>query len=75
MALREVRECLESLGEMLAKVDTANRGSAQDAHFDFSVLSDEELGALEALVAKAANRPASKPELLVPETQARIAKG
>jgi hypothetical protein len=74
VALREVRECLALLGEMLAKEDTASGGSVQDEHFDCSVLSDEELWALEALLAKAANRPAWKPELLVPETLARIAK-
>jgi transposase len=74
VALREVRECLESLGEMLAKADTASGGPTQDEHFDWSVLSDDELWALEALMAKAANRPAWKPELLVPETLARIAK-
>jgi hypothetical protein len=28
VALREVRECLESLGEMLAKSETANGGTA-----------------------------------------------
>jgi transposase len=54
VALREVRECLESLGEMLSKADTASSGPAQDEHFDWSVLSDDELWALEALMAKAA---------------------
>src|ERR1700676_5605541 len=29
VALREVRECLESLGEMLARADTASGGSPQ----------------------------------------------
>jgi transposase len=53
VALREVRECLESLGQMLAKADAVNSSSAQHANFDFSVLSDEELSALEAIVAKA----------------------
>jgi hypothetical protein len=75
VALREVRECLESLGEMLAKEDTASGGSVQNEHLDYTVLSDEELWALEALLAKAANRPAWKTELLVPETLARITKG
>jgi hypothetical protein len=70
VALREVRECLKSLDEMLAKADTASGGLAQDEHFDYSVLSDEELDTLEALIAKAAGRPARKPEAL-----ARIAKG
>ena len=45
MALREVRECLESLGEMLAKADTGSGGSSQDEHFDCGVLSDDELRA------------------------------
>jgi hypothetical protein len=75
VALREVRECLESLSEMLAKADTASGGPAQDEHFDWSVLTDDELWALDTIMAKAANRPAWKPELLVPETLARIAKG
>jgi transposase len=75
VALREVRECLKSLGEMVAKAETANGGSAQDKQFDYSVLSDDELSALEALLAKVASRPARKPELLVPDTLAPIAKG
>jgi hypothetical protein len=29
VALREVRECLESLGEMLAKANTANGGTTE----------------------------------------------
>jgi hypothetical protein len=62
VALREVRECLESLGEMLAKADAANGGSVQKEECDFSVLSDDELWALEALLAKAQGRPAWKPE-------------
>jgi hypothetical protein len=72
VALREVRGCLESLGEMLVEADAANGSSKQEEQFDFSVLSDEELGALEALLAKATSRPAYKPELLAPETLARI---
>ena len=81
VALREVRECLESLGEMLATADATNGGPQQEIHFDFSVLSDEELWALEALLAKAEVRDASgstagrqpyKPELLEPGTLARI---
>jgi hypothetical protein len=75
VALREVRECLESLSKMLEKAGTASGGSTQDEHYDWSVLTDEELWAVEALLAKAAKRPAWKPELLVPETLARIAKG
>ena len=54
---------------------TASAGSTQDEHYDWSVLSDEELWAVEALLAKAAKRPARKPELLVSETLARIAEG
>jgi transposase len=53
VALREVRECLESLGEMLAKADAVNGGSAHEAHFDFSLISDDELSALEAILTKA----------------------
>jgi hypothetical protein len=34
IALREVRGCLESLGEMLAKADAVSGGSAQDRHFE-----------------------------------------
>jgi hypothetical protein len=60
---------------MLAKAETANGGSAQDKQFDCSVLSDDELSALEALLAKVASRPARKPELPVPDTLAPIAKG
>jgi len=59
---------------MLAKADTASGGSAQDEHFGWSVLSDDELWALDALMAKAANRTAWKPELLVSDTLARIAR-
>jgi hypothetical protein len=75
VAVREIRGCLETLGEMLAKADAASGGSAQHEHFDCTVLSDDELWALEALIAKASTRPPWKPELLVPETLARIAKG
>jgi transposase len=65
VALREVRECLESLGEMLAKADEVDGGPAgEKQQYDFSVLSDDELWALEALLAKAASRPAHKPEAL-----------
>jgi hypothetical protein len=56
VALREVRECLESLGEMLEKADTASVGSAQDQLCDWGMLSDEELHALEALLTKALSR-------------------
>ena len=47
VALREVRQCLESLGEMLAKADSANGGPDQEKHIDFSVLSNKELGRLQ----------------------------
>lgn len=75
VALREVRVCIGTLGEMLATAETANKGTAQEEKFDFSVLTDEELSAIEALLAKAQRRSAWKPELLTPETLARIAKG
>jgi len=64
--------------------NSANGGPDQEKHLDFSVLSNEELWALEALLAKAgvcealgsvANRQHYKPELLEPETLARIANG
>jgi hypothetical protein len=60
VALREVRECLESLGEMLAKADTASGGLTQTEHFDYSVLSDEELDTVDAIFAKVAGRSAPK---------------
>ncbi len=75
VAVREIRGCLETLGEMLTKADAVNGGSAQAAHFDFSVLGDDELSTLEALVSKAQGRPAHKPDPLAPETMARITKG
>jgi hypothetical protein len=56
VALREVRECLESLGEMLAKADMASGGSPQSEQFDASLLSDAELDIAEALIAKATGR-------------------
>ena len=83
MALREVRECLESLGEMMANADAAPGGLQQNKPFDLSLLSDEELWALEALLAKAqvgealgsaGGRQPYKPEVLEPETLKRIAK-
>jgi hypothetical protein len=49
VALREVRECLESLGEMLAKV-AVNSGPAQDERMDLSRLTDEQLAQLRALM-------------------------
>jgi hypothetical protein len=60
VALREVRECLKSLGEMLAMANTASGGLTQTEHFDYTLLSDEELDTLDALFAKVAGRPASK---------------
>lgn len=70
---------------MLAKADAFNGGPVQDECMDLSRLSDEELWALEALLAKAracetlaggtAGHQPYKPELLEPETLARIAKG
>jgi len=83
VALREVRECLETLGDMLAKTEAVKGGPKEEKHFDLSVLSHDELWALEALFAKAginealgsaAGRQPYKPELLEPETLARIAK-
>ena len=72
VALREVRECLESLGEMLEKTDEINGGPAEEKQqYDFSVLSDDELWALEALLAKAGRRPAHRPEALAPITLQR----
>ena len=70
VALREVRECVESLGEMLAKADTASGGSSQSEHFDLSLLSDAELDIAEALIVKATGRQPRKPETL-----AQIAEG
>jgi transposase len=51
VALREVRECLESLGAMLANARGGDQ--PQEIKYDFTALSDEELWALEALLAKA----------------------
>ncbi len=53
VALREVRECLESLGEMLAKADAFNGGPMPDKCFDFSRLSDEELHQVANILEKA----------------------
>ena len=50
VALREARECLESLGEMLAKADTSSGGSVQDERMDLSRLSDEQLRQLVELM-------------------------
>lgn len=64
VALREVRECLESLGEMLAKADAVNGEPLQTEQYDLSMLSGDELWALEAIFAKAKGRPAWKLEAL-----------
>jgi transposase len=53
VALREVRECLKSLGEMLAKADAFNCGPMPDKCFDLSRLSDEELHQVADILKKA----------------------
>jgi transposase len=53
VALREVRECLKSLGEMLAKADAFNGGPMPDKCFDLSRLSDEELHQVADILKKA----------------------
>jgi transposase len=50
VALREVRECLESLGEMLAKAKTSE--PEQDEHWDVSRLSDAELRQVSGILEK-----------------------
>ena len=62
VALREVRECLESLGEMLAKADTASGGPAENPQFDATLLTDEELDIAATLIAKAIGHPARNDE-------------
>jgi hypothetical protein len=62
VALREVRECLESLGEMLEKSNEVDGGRADKEQYDFTVLSDDEFWALEALLAKASSRAPAKPQ-------------
>lgn len=52
----EVRECLESLGEILAKADAVKCEQAQESRLDLTVLTNEELWALESLLAKAGVR-------------------
>ncbi len=56
VALREVRECVESLGEMLAKADATNGATEQDKCFDLSRLSDEELRQVADILEKAHTR-------------------
>jgi len=51
VALREVRECVESLDEMLAKA--AARPPVRDERCDYSRLSDEQLQQFRALLAVA----------------------
>jgi hypothetical protein len=53
VALREVRGCLESLGEMLAKADVANANQVQNERWDCSRLSDEELRQVSEILEKA----------------------
>ena len=53
VALREVRECLESLGDMLSKANTATAVQAQTECWDYSRLSDEELRQIMILLDKA----------------------
>src|SRR5712692_9128441 len=50
VALREVRECLKALDEMLANADAVNGGSMQDDRMDLSRLTDEQLRQLEELM-------------------------
>jgi hypothetical protein len=50
VALREVRECLESLSEMLEKADTVNGEPVQDKRLDLSRLTDEQLRQLDELM-------------------------
>jgi len=50
VALREVRECQKSLGDMLSRADAADGLAAQDERWDMSRLSDEQLQQLEALM-------------------------
>ena len=53
VALREVRECLKSLGEMLASADVVNESRMQDGCWDYSRLSDEEVRLVEEILQKA----------------------
>ena len=63
VALREVRECLESLGEMLANADAANGVREHEMDWDYSLLSDEELRQVTDILDKAyvGPRPGPKP--------------
>jgi len=65
---------------MLAKAEAAKSRPEQQNYFDFRALSNDELWALEAILAKAGvndalggagGRQPYKPELLEPETLAR----
>jgi hypothetical protein len=53
VALREVRECLESLGEMLAKANEASGGREHEKDWDYSLLSNEELRQASDILEKA----------------------
>ena len=53
VALREVREGLESLGEMLASADSASGTGGQENEWDYSLLSDQELRQVENILEKA----------------------
>ena len=46
VALREVRECLKSLGAMLSQANAVDTKPAQDERMDFSLLTDEQLNQL-----------------------------
>jgi hypothetical protein len=50
VALCEVRECLETLGEMLADAGVANGDPRQNQRMDLSRLTDEQLRQLEELI-------------------------
>jgi transposase len=58
VALREVRECLKSLGEMLAKADAVQNGQAEEGPWDLTKLSDEELKQLGDIMEKATGHSA-----------------
>jgi hypothetical protein len=62
VAVREIRGCLETLGEMVTKAEAVNGGPAKNPHFDATLLTDEELDIAAALIAKATGHPARNPE-------------
>ena len=51
VALREVRECLKSLGEMLSQANAVDPKPPQDEQMDFSRLTDEQLNQLLEIMA------------------------